>query len=125
MIEQIIDGIWEDVIYGDIYKKSEYHQTDIIEEATKRRWRLIIRKAIAESQKGFGSMSKFEEDITSLINKHSAENSSNTPDFILARYLTGCLAVFATTVQRRDNWYGDARKSSQAMLEETAAGRRS
>jgi hypothetical protein len=34
------------------------------------------------------------------------ENKSNTPDFILARYLVGCLEQFDLAVVQRDSWYG-------------------
>ena len=54
----------------------------------------------------------FVKELERLINKHSQENASNTPDFILAQYLQGCLAVFAQAVQQRETWYGrDARPS--------------
>ena len=33
----------------------------------------------------------FEKELTDLLNRYSKENGSNTPDFILARYLIGCL----------------------------------
>jgi len=53
---------------------------------------------------------KFEEELRAVINRHSKENSSNTPDFILAQYLLGCLNSFDTAVQQRETWYGrDAR----------------
>lgn len=45
------------------------------------------------------------KDITSAINCHSAENGSDTPDFILGEYLTGCLAVFDRTVRAREKYY--------------------
>ena len=45
------------------------------------------------------------EDIAAAINKHSAENGSNTPDFILANYLVGCLEQFDVAVQAREQWY--------------------
>ena len=48
----------------------------------------------------------FLEEIERLINKHSAENSSNTPDFILAKFLSDCLQAFDRGVARRDRWYG-------------------
>jgi hypothetical protein len=55
-------------------------------------------------------MRTLESDITSAINYHSAENDSNTPDYILAQYLLGCLAAFNMAVQQRETWYGrDAR----------------
>ena len=50
-------------------------------------------------------MSTFQEDLTSLINRHSAENGSNTPDFILAKYLGGCLDAFNAAVSDRERWY--------------------
>jgi hypothetical protein len=48
----------------------------------------------------------FEKELEQLINRYSVENASNTPDFILAQYVSGCLAVFATAVQQRETWYG-------------------
>lgn len=51
-------------------------------------------------------MSEFEQELRSLINRHSQENGSNTPDFILARYLNGCLRLFNATVSQRSDWYG-------------------
>jgi len=44
--------------------------------------------------------------IESAINQMSAENGSNTPDFILAEYLTDCLAAFDKATMARDRWYG-------------------
>lgn len=51
-------------------------------------------------------MTEFERDLDALINRHSLENESNTPDFILAQYLVGCLKVFAMAVNDREKWYG-------------------
>ena len=48
----------------------------------------------------------FEKELEVLINKHSKENESDTPDFILAQYLKGCLANYAETIKSRDRWYG-------------------
>ena len=48
------------------------------------------------------------KDIESAINRWSAENGSNTPDFILAKYLMGCLDAFDTATDARDRWYGIA-----------------
>jgi hypothetical protein len=46
----------------------------------------------------------FRDQLRNLINYHSKENGSNTPDFILADYLEGCLAVFDKTMIARDAW---------------------
>lgn len=44
--------------------------------------------------------------IAQAINAVSAENGSNTPDFILAGYLTDCLAAFDKATIERSRWYG-------------------
>lgn len=47
----------------------------------------------------------FEKALTELINKHSMENESNTPDYILARYMFTCLYAYRNAVQARDKWF--------------------
>lgn len=49
---------------------------------------------------------EFRKELQDLINRHSMENGSDTPDFILARYLVNCLEVFDRAVMDRDQWYG-------------------
>lgn len=49
---------------------------------------------------------QFAQRLERLLNAHSRENASNTPDFILAQYLLGCLAVWNETVNQRERWYG-------------------
>jgi transcription termination factor NusB len=51
-------------------------------------------------------MKEFTKELEELINKHSLENDSNTPDYILAEYLTLCLQAFNRTLQLREDWYG-------------------
>lgn len=51
--------------------------------------------------------SAFERDLEALINMHSKENESGTPDFILAAYLKGALDLFDKTVKDRANWRGE------------------
>lgn len=48
------------------------------------------------------------EELVGLLNKHSAENGSDTPDFILADYLMNCLDAFDKAVTAREKWYGRA-----------------
>lgn len=45
-------------------------------------------------------------DIEQAINRNSAENGSDTPDFILAQFLMRCLGAFDVAVQQREGWYG-------------------
>ena len=51
---------------------------------------------------------ELRKEIESVINRCSAEYGSNTPDFILAEYLMGCLDVFDKAIDERDHWYGMA-----------------
>jgi hypothetical protein len=48
---------------------------------------------------------KFKKELAELINKYSMENGSDTPDFILASYLIGCLDNYAKIVNERDGWF--------------------
>lgn len=48
---------------------------------------------------------EFRKELASLINRYSAENGSNTPDFILVDYLMACLKTFDGTVNARDRWW--------------------
>ena len=50
-------------------------------------------------------MDNFKRELEELINKYSKENDSETPDFILAQYLEGCLKTFNIAVQQREKWY--------------------
>lgn len=62
-------------------------------------------------------MSNFSKELEELINKHCMENSSNTPDFILAQYLRGCLVAFGVAQRARDRWYGLNTDAVPAVLE--------
>lgn len=48
---------------------------------------------------------QFAQRLERLLNAHSQENKSNTPDFILAQYMLACLAAWNVGVTMRDNWY--------------------
>ena len=48
----------------------------------------------------------FGQELRDLLNRHSRENDSNTPDFVLAQYLLGCLDAWNKAVCARDAWYG-------------------
>ena len=51
-------------------------------------------------------MLEFEKELTELLNRHSAENGSDTPDFILAVYLMDCLLAYNCALKKREKWYG-------------------
>ena len=45
------------------------------------------------------------DELAALLNGHSAENGSDTPDFILADYMLNCLSAFDVAVTARTQWY--------------------
>ena len=48
---------------------------------------------------------EFREDLTRLLNKHSMESRSNTPDYILAKFIMGSLMAFdGATLARTDHY---------------------
>lgn len=49
----------------------------------------------------------FEAELSSLLNRYSAENVSGTPDFVLAQYLVGVLKIYNEAVSRRAEWRGE------------------
>ncbi len=51
------------------------------------------------------SHDSLREEIRTVLNKHCAENASDTPDFILAEFLMGCLYAFDQATRTRSDWY--------------------
>ena len=49
-------------------------------------------------------MIDLERELAAVINKHSLESASNTPDFILAKFLIECLAAWDAAMQKREEW---------------------
>lgn len=52
------------------------------------------------------SVSQFQHDLEKLINHHSMENGSDTPDFMLASYLMDCLHAYEHLTAAREAWHG-------------------
>ena len=49
---------------------------------------------------------QFRHELRGLLNRFSKENGSDTPDWVLADYLIGCLAAWNASVRERERWYG-------------------
>jgi hypothetical protein len=62
--------------------------------------------------------SGFQIQLEHLLNRACEDNQSNTPDFILARFLTGVLTNFNSAVVRRDQWYGATLTPTAAIRSE-------
>lgn len=59
----------------------------------------------------------FEKELTTLINRYSKENESDTPDFIISEYISNCLTAFNGAVKNREKWHGrDPKESPEAEL---------
>lgn len=58
----------------------------------------------------------FREKLCHLINSHSLENESDTPDFILADYLMRCLENFDTAVSAREHYHGREKREETVSL---------
>ena len=51
------------------------------------------------------NIEEIKKDLSGILNKHSLENETNTPDFILAEYLLNCLLAFNSSFKQRTEWY--------------------
>lgn len=54
----------------------------------------------------FKKQEAFRKELTEVINRHSKENGSDTPDYMLAEYLCACLSAFDSAVNQRGMWHG-------------------
>ena len=62
------------------------------------------------------SFTEFEKKLKALINEHSMENYSDTPDHILAEYMANCLNAFNMATNAREKWYGRAPKYVESVV---------
>lgn len=58
----------------------------------------------------------FTEELTTLINRYSLENASDTPDFLLAEYINMALEVYNTIVVKREKWYGRETGNGRSIM---------
>jgi hypothetical protein len=66
-----------------------------------------------------GRESAFRRDLAALLNRYSRESASNTPDFILSRYMFDCLAAFDRALQHRTEWYSPEGVTTPAFLNDS------
>jgi hypothetical protein len=52
--------------------------------------------------------SNLVKDLAELLNKHSCENHSGTPDYLLAHFLVASLHAYEETIQKRAEWRGES-----------------
>jgi hypothetical protein len=66
---------------------------------------LAFDEAFEEFSGGCMNRTEVHRDLEQLINKHSMENGSNTPAFMLAGYLMDALDAFDRACNTRTRWY--------------------
>ena len=52
-------------------------------------------------------LDEFEDEVGNLINRLSLENLTDTPEFILARYVRQSFEAFCKASNSRMNWYDE------------------
>lgn len=57
----------------------------------------------------------FQKELEELINRYSLENQSNTPDWILAQYISASLKAFEDATNDRERWYGRAEAKNPVL----------
>jgi hypothetical protein len=65
-------------------------------------------------------ISTFEMELRNLLNRWGAEKDSDTPDYMLSKYLLDCLRAYERILVRREAWYG--RRIASAPLHELTVG---
>lgn len=70
-------------------------------------------------------MSNFVKELREVINKHSRENGSNTPDFILSGFIEDCLNAFDCAVKQRESWYGRKNTGISELVQQPITGDKS
>lgn len=63
-------------------------------------------------------MDRFQKELEALINTHSMEGASNTPDFLLAEFLVNCLRAFNLASKQKE------KRSTGAFLAGMSASER-
>lgn len=63
------------------------------------------------------SYQRFTSALAEAINANSMENGSDTPDYMLASFLTEVLQSYDRLMQERDRWYGGSHRRLKAQLE--------
>ncbi len=84
--------------------RQEWDQIDSdVKSGIRDSWIRIMGEVLAEQKQVPNPLA---QSLAEALNRHSAENGSNTPDFILADFLRDCLTAFNVAQTRRNHWYG-------------------
>lgn len=88
----------------------EYGEGTISEDdAADRFWSAVAAATQSLPSRGVSKDKTFQQDLAGVINRHSMENGSNTPDFMLSNMLMDTLQVWNKHLSNREAWYGRPR----------------
>jgi hypothetical protein len=65
---------------------------------------MLLKENKMTDEKLNEDLRNFRKELERLINRYSLERMCNTPDFILATYLTNCLSQFAIAYNDCTQW---------------------
>lgn len=106
LIEAVV-GYGESILGGFTQNDEGRRLVRLVED-----FRAMYQRRLPESMphKGY----EMRRALTALLNAHNAEAVSDTPDFVLANFLRGCLVAFDGAVIERETWYGRANRGGGA-----------
>jgi hypothetical protein len=82
--------------------------TEAISAAAKSRASSILAQSSIDNAQREGEEPKdLQHELSSLLNRYSAENASGTPDFLLAELLLSTLYHYEDIIQKRAAWRGE------------------
>ena len=64
----------------------------------------------------------FVQEIRCAINRLSMERESNTPDYVLAEFLSSSFAAFNAAVNKRETHYGRNERPGNCKIDDKGAG---
>jgi hypothetical protein len=64
------------------------------------------------------NMEGLRGELAGVLNRQSAENGSDTPDYVLAEFLMACLAAWDAGTLARDKFHGNTREQREAITAE-------
>lgn len=82
---------------GAVYELRQWHEFNALAKL------LVTRKNFAS---GTQKEENIIDELSSLVNRYSLENESNTPDFILAQFLRDAMKAYGAALTLRDRWFG-------------------
>ena len=98
---EVTEGIGGPILWNPYNKVVQCHACGAIYNLTPR-----MAYPQDEDKVVASNIKPLKNALADLLNSYGSENGSNTPDFILATYLLGCLNNFNHAVKSRESWYG-------------------